>query len=261
MWDHILQRAVNAGGASALPAPPCDSPAANRFGLCGGPSLFVLFSPSFSSSAFLLLSSGEPYRGYRCGAAYCVWARTWLGSVVGVVEMSRTTRETEKQTLAMQMKCATRKAPKKQKSHVPGGIRTHAPCEIGALIQRLRPTRPRKLMHDNCIECSVSIRARLSHRQCVVFCSGLCVSDRVTDWGQGFSNSACCSRGYIARFPASSSNARFNTARVQRDRLTAFTSKLSIPRSPPSSLSTSRRPFAKFCPSLSTPQESDGVRG
>ena len=30
----------------------------------------------------------------------------------------------------------------------PGGIRTHAPCEIGALIQRLRPTRPRNLEHE-----------------------------------------------------------------------------------------------------------------
>ena len=128
--------------------------------------------------------------------------------------MSRTTREKEKQTLAANEVC-DKKSAREQKSHVPGGIRTHAPCEIGALIQRLRPTRPRKLMHDNCIECSVLIRARLSHRQCVVFVLG-CVSDRVTDWGQGFSNSACCSRGYIARFPASSSNSRF-TARVQRD--------------------------------------------
>ena len=43
------------------------------------------------------------------------------------------------------MKKKGQKTGQKKKSHVPGGIRTHAPCEIGALIQRLRPTRPRKL--------------------------------------------------------------------------------------------------------------------
>eukprot|EP00964_Phaeocystis_antarctica_P088235 scaffold56152_cov61-Phaeocystis_antarctica.AAC.3 len=42
-------------------------------------------------------------------------------------------------------------------SHVPGGIRTHAPCEIGALIQRLRPTRPRKLMNETYVETALLI--------------------------------------------------------------------------------------------------------
>ena len=48
----------------------------------------------------------------------------------------------EKKKKAEEESLASKSGNAKKKILGPGGIRTHAPCEIGALIQRLRPTRP-----------------------------------------------------------------------------------------------------------------------